>query len=163
VRVAGKRRISEVGMEVLAVCNGVNGQVELLEDRVRIARRGVLGFVAHPWEGDKEILLSEITAIQFRKATWIASGFIQFVYPGCQETKGFHKSAADENAVMFWPHRNDEFIKLRDAIDTRRRELRTTETSADNLVALEKLAELHKSGILTDDEFAAKKKQLLGL
>lgn len=64
---------------------------------------------------------------------------------------------------MFWPHRNDEFIKLRDAIDTRRRELRTTETSADNLVALEKLAELHKSGILTDDEFAAKKKQLMGL
>lgn len=28
---------------------------------------------------------------------------------------------------------------------------------------LERLAELHKQGILTDDEFAAKKKQLLGL
>jgi len=150
-------------MEVLVVCKGVNGQVELLEDRVRITRRGFFAFGAHPWGGEKEILLSEITAIQFRKATWIASGFIQFVYPGCQETKGFHKSAADENAVMFWPHRNDEFIKLRDAIDERRRQLREADTSTNDLAVLEKLAELHKSGILTDDEFAAKKKQILGL
>jgi Short C-terminal domain len=28
---------------------------------------------------------------------------------------------------------------------------------------IKKLAELHAAGILTDDEFAAKKKQLLGL
>ncbi len=148
-------------MEVLA--EGVNGQVELLEDRVRITRRGFLAFGAHPWAGGKEILLSEITAVKFKRATWIASGFIQFMYPGGRETKGFHKTVADENAVMFWPHRNDEFIRLRKAIDTRRRELRATETPVDNLVALEKLAELHKSGILTDDEFAAKKKKLLGL
>jgi hypothetical protein len=33
----------------------------------------------------------------------------------------------------------------------------------DYLDDLERLAELHKDGILTDEEFAAKKKQLLGL
>lgn len=148
-------------MEVLA--EGVNGQVELLEDRVRITRRGLLAFGAHPWAGGKEILLSEITAVKFKRATWMASGFIQFMYPGGRETKGFHKTVADENAVMFWPHSNDEFAELRDAIGTRRRELRSAEKPGDNLVALEKLAELHKSGIVTDEEFAAKKQQLLGL
>jgi predicted Zn-dependent peptidase len=33
----------------------------------------------------------------------------------------------------------------------------------DYIAELERLAELHKQGILTDEEFAAKKKQLLGL
>ena len=35
--------------------------------------------------------------------------------------------------------------------------------TADITVELQKLAELHKSGVLTDEEFAAMKKKLLGL
>ena len=35
--------------------------------------------------------------------------------------------------------------------------------SDDYMDELERLAELNKQGILTDEEFAAKKKQLLGL
>jgi len=33
----------------------------------------------------------------------------------------------------------------------------------DNMVELRKLADLHSQGILTDEEFAAKKKQILGI
>lgn len=33
----------------------------------------------------------------------------------------------------------------------------------DQMVQLEKLGQLHTDGILTDEEFAAKKKQILGL
>jgi hypothetical protein len=33
----------------------------------------------------------------------------------------------------------------------------------DNYAQLEKLADLHSKGILTDEEFAAKKSQLLGI
>jgi hypothetical protein len=33
----------------------------------------------------------------------------------------------------------------------------------DSMAELEKLAELHNQGILTDEEFQAKKKQLLGI
>ncbi len=149
-------------METMAV-SGVNGQIELLEDRVRITRRGFLAFSAHPWGGETEILLSELTAVKFKRATWMASGFIQFMYAGSLETKGFHKTVADENAVMFWPHQNVEFSELRDAIDARRRELTGSGTPRDELTALAKLAELHKAGILTDSEFVAKKKQILGL
>jgi len=148
-------------MEVLA--EGVNGQVELLEDRLRITRRGFLAFGAHPWAGSKEIMLSDISAVKFKRATWMASGFIQFMYPGGQETKGFHKTVADENAVMFWPHRNNNFTKLRDAIDERHRNLREVDISGSDLAVLEKLAELHESGVLTDAGFAAKKKQILSL
>jgi putative oligomerization/nucleic acid binding protein len=34
---------------------------------------------------------------------------------------------------------------------------------ADPTPDLEKLAELHANGVITDEEFAAKKKQILGL
>ena len=33
----------------------------------------------------------------------------------------------------------------------------------DSTAELQKLAELHNQGILTDEEFAAKKKQILGI
>ena len=36
-------------------------------------------------------------------------------------------------------------------------------TEDDQMVQLEKLGQLHQDGILTDEEFAAKKKQILGL
>jgi len=37
------------------------------------------------------------------------------------------------------------------------------ETGPDPAEELQKMAELHKQGILTDEEFAAKKKQILGI
>jgi hypothetical protein len=35
--------------------------------------------------------------------------------------------------------------------------------AGDEMAELEKMAELHKQGVLTDEEFQAKKKQILGL
>jgi Short C-terminal domain len=37
------------------------------------------------------------------------------------------------------------------------------ESTDDQLVQLQKLGELHQQGILTDEEFAAKKAQILGI
>ena len=36
-------------------------------------------------------------------------------------------------------------------------------TGGDDMAELQKLADLHAQGILTDEEFAAKKKQILGI
>ncbi len=144
-----------------SLVEGVNGQIELLQDRIRITRRGFLAFGAHPWAGDKEILLSEITAIKFKRASLMASGFIQFLYPGGQEAKGFHRTVADENTVMFWPRHQKEFAELREAIEQKRQQIKTTAASLDELEILKKLAELHRSGVLSDDEFDAKKRAIL--
>jgi hypothetical protein len=38
-----------------------------------------------------------------------------------------------------------------------------SEPEQDSFADLEKLAQLHDSGVLTDEEFQAKKKQLLGI
>ena len=38
-----------------------------------------------------------------------------------------------------------------------------TPASTDTTAELQKLADMHKSGVLTDEEFAAMKKKLLGL
>jgi len=52
--------------------------------------------------------------------------------------------------------------KKRQAIATSEKVEQTPE-AIDNLSQIEKLAELRDKGILTEEEFSAKKKQLLGL
>ena len=42
-------------------------------------------------------------------------------------------------------------------------EVNKADAQDDYIAELERLGELHKQGILTDEEFGAKKKQLLGL
>ena len=46
---------------------------------------------------------------------------------------------------------------------SRHRHRRRVPSSDDQLVEIQKLAQLHSQGILTDEEFAAKKAQILGI
>jgi hypothetical protein len=57
---------------------GHNGQVELTDSILRIKRRGVLAFMTQGLKGDKEILISQISSIQFKKANVFTNGYIQF-------------------------------------------------------------------------------------
>jgi TPR repeat protein len=82
---------------------GMNGQIELHEDRVVISRRGMTAVLLHGFKGEKASLLSEISSIQ-SKASGLFSGrgFIQFSFRGGTESKGdIREMAQDENAVLF--------------------------------------------------------------
>jgi len=106
--------------QVLMSAKGINGQLELLETKIRIKRKGGMAFAMHGWKGDKEILLSHITAIQFKKASWVASGYIQFSFRGGQEAKGgLYQAGQDENTVMFWPNQAEPFHRIKEAIEVR--------------------------------------------
>ena len=86
---------------ILHTAKGVNGEIDLLEDRITIRRKGVLSFMTQGVKGDKDILLSQITAIQFKRAG-LTSGYIQFSFTGGQEAKGgIFQGTKDENTVMF--------------------------------------------------------------
>lgn len=55
-------------------------------------------------------------------------------------------------------------VARRTARRTSRRMARRQEAAdLDATIELEKLATLHRKGVITDEEFAAKKKQILGL
>lgn len=87
---------------VLLSAKGVNGKVELLENKIRIKREGVTSFITLGLQGDKEIFLKHISSIQFKSASSLTNGYIRFAFLGGQESKGgLLATTQDENAVMF--------------------------------------------------------------
>ncbi|MBI3944866.1 MAG: DUF4429 domain-containing protein [Armatimonadetes bacterium] len=86
---------------VLMEARGVNGQIELLADRVRIKRQGWRALLSQGLKGDKEILVDRITSIQFRMPGIVINGYIQFAFEGGHETKkGVWDATRDENSVF---------------------------------------------------------------
>ena len=150
------------------IVTGVNGQIELTGNRIKIMRKGAMGFLTQGLKGDKEILISQISSVQYRPAGDLANGYIQFAFLGGQESKaGLFDSAKDENSVMYNKKQQPEFDELKSRIDAIRDSfampVATPVTAPSQFDELEKLASLHQRGILTDAEFDAKKKEILGL
>lgn len=149
---------------------GHNGTVILDDDFVTISRRGFLAR-ASIGKGDKRILLSQITAVQFKPAGPVMNGFIQFTVGGGNESRSrfgsqTRSAVQDENSVIFWWAQRAEFEALREtverAIAERHRPLPSTAPASSSIPEqIGQLAALRDAGILTDDEFAAKKRDLL--
>lgn len=119
--------------------------------------------------GGKRINFTDLTAIQFKEPAGVTVGFIQFSYPGSHEFRGGVVDAInDENAIPVSPQNLAIARQIVDYIEQRRVELRTPQpaiaapaiSAADEL---RKFKELMDMGVITQEEFDAKKKQLLGL
>jgi hypothetical protein len=144
---------------------GLNGQVEVYEERIVIKRTGIFGWSSHFRAGDKTIPLKSITSIQFKPATFFSRGFIQFGILGGIENTGDVKSAVkDENSVVFSQKQTADFFELKNFIENNiYKNDNTVKTASQEINDLEKLAELFKKGVITEEEFNIKKKQLLNL
>jgi hypothetical protein len=142
---------------------GYNGTLVLTDTGVLI-KRGVKGFLlgGGMLRGDKSIPYSSIVAIQLKKAGMTA-GYIQLSLKGGSEAKGgLFQSASDENTVNFYNGSNGKFAEAKQLIEERMSQSHGNNRNS-GLNDLEKLAELKEKGIITQAEFDAKKKQLLGL
>jgi len=151
---------------ILLSANGHNGQLELLENRIRITRKGSLGFLSHGYSGAREIQIDQISSINFKPAGNFANGYIQFTFLGGTQVKsGIQEASRDENAVIFLKKHQTDFEKIKDAVEEKIRDFKAKDVSKPTmgLDDLSKLAELKNKGIITEEEFQAKKKQILGL
>jgi len=147
------------------VFEGDNGTLILTEYGITIKREARL-FTAHP-EGEKYILYRNMTAVQLKPVN-ITLGFIQFSFQGGRESLGKAVDAvSDENTIVFRSRdKEKEFRHAKEMIEQRMREAiepRPQVSGGSDLDQLEKLASLRDKGIITEDEFQAKKKQILGL
>lgn len=146
--------------------NGINGQLEVYDNRIIIKRKGVLSKLAQGFfKGDKEILISKISAIQVKLGTTLTNGYIQFTLSGANEnTKGILSATTDENTVMFDKKHNDEVIKIKECIytlidkDANPNNFITNDSIADELIKLKKLLD---EGILSEEEFQVEKNKIL--
>lgn len=152
---------------ILMKAKGVGGDLELLEDKIRIVRRDGLAILAHGLKGDKEIFINQISSIQFRKAGALTNGYIQFAFIGGSEAKGgMLQATTDENTVFFNQKNEDDFSAIKYMIEDRIHQLKKMDRidykKGLSLDDLEKLAELKEKGIITEEEFQIKKRQILG-
>ncbi len=151
--------------DIIMSAKGVNGTLYLLPGRIRIGRRGVLAFATHGLAGDKEIAIRQISSVQWKKPG-LTNGYIQFAFIGGTEgKKAVFQATQDENTIMFNSGQAKAFEAIKKAVEAEiyaPTDPQPVPASSD-LDDLEKLADLRDKGIITDEEFAAKKKQLLGI
>lgn len=118
--------------------------------------------------GGKRIDISDITSIQFKEPSGISVGFIQFSYPGSLDRKdGVIGAVNDENTIVVDNSNLAKAKEVVDFIESRRKSLKTANTGASqNISSADEIAKFKKlldDGVISQEEFDAKKKQLLGL
>ncbi len=143
---------------------GYNGTIVLIDSGVLI-KRGLKGYMlgGGMLRGDKIIPYSSIVAVQLKKAGMTA-GYLQLTLKGGSEAKsGLMQSTKDENSINFHARKNKDFLEAKQKIEEKISQASSMPATSSGADELEKLASLKEKGIISQDEFDAKKKQILGL
>ncbi|PEP09865.1 DUF4429 domain-containing protein [Bacillus wiedmannii] len=133
---------------------------------IRLKRKGALNFLNHGLDGEKTIDINNMTGIQIKKANFFTNGYIQFIFMGSQESKrGVMAAATDENTVMFTKREQKMAEEIKEYIESilvnkSKSQVAVSVSGADEIL---KYKELLDQGIITEEDFQAKKKQLLGI
>jgi hypothetical protein len=147
----------------IKILNGVNGQLELYQDRVTIKRKGILSKLTEGFfQGDKTIFIRQITSIKIKQAGLLTNGFIQFSLAGnIEQKRGLLTQTHDENTVFFKRKQNDLVREIKEIIEEAMGRMHggTGLSSAEEIAKFKKLMD---DGVLTPEEFENKKRQLLG-
>lgn len=154
--------------EIYKLDGGVGDILLVYEDRIVIQHKGVLNAFAMGLKGDKTLYYSDITSVQYKKPGWTA-GYVQFSLPGGREnTGGVFGATQDENTITI----NAKVANLAEEIvDFINKKLREIKTGNQNRMQqplspaeeLKKFKELLDMGVISQEEFDAKKKQILGI
>lgn len=149
---------------------GYNGTLILTEHSIIIRRTGFMSKLQFG-SSDKEIPLRSLTAIQFKETSfWSNLGYIQLAYAGSVEkqVRILDGASSDENTVLFKKSQENAFKTIKQELNniinqgfSPNNNVQVNNNS--NLDDLEKLADLKTKGIITEEEFIAKKRQILGL
>lgn len=144
-----------------------NGKYHVVVENgyLRWTSKGFLNLITQGSKGEKSIPIKSITAIQI-KPPRLTTGYIQFAYSGSSESKGGIMDAIeDENTITFSSKKDFEQAKelkaLIESLQNKDNQPETSSTSdADEIL---KFKELLDAGVITEEEFEAKKKQILGI
>ena len=152
---------------IYAELMGAQRVLNVYQDRVELIQlqnfRSVL--TRDFFKGTKEIPFTSMSAIQFKEASNMVLGFIQFEVPGTHTSSNF----GSENSWTFDKSMNS---KAREVADYCRKMIRQANAPQQNIInqsnssiadEIKKFKELLECGAITQDEFDAKKKELLKL
>ena len=140
--------------------------MEIIGNNVLISSSGAAALLARGNQGTKSIAISNITSVQVKTGMIFVPGYINLSYAGGKEFQGGLMAATqDPDTLIFNRAITSDVEKFAAEINRHRASLQqtavaTTPSTADEI---SKLAELHKAGALSDDEFAAAKRKALGI
>lgn len=104
---------------LLIKLKGINGQLNVYDNKIEITRKGFLGFVSNGLSCTKTIPTKNITSVQLKPGTFFTNGYIQFNTAGkIESTGGLLKSTLDENTVMFRRKDNHTAERIKSLIET---------------------------------------------
>jgi hypothetical protein len=146
----------------IKILKGKMARLEIYEDRAEL-HRGMMGRFTTGGPSNKTFIYSKLSAIEFKKPG-ITSGYLQFVGSGLKAKSGTFNAAKNENSILFttktkqWKEAAD-FINDKIAEGDKKSIVQQV-SSADEIAKFKDLAD---KGIITQEEFESKKKELLGL
>ncbi|PHE64101.1 hypothetical protein COF68_04425 [Bacillus toyonensis] len=135
---------------------------------IRLERKGFTNMMNLGLSGEKTIDLNNVTGVQMKKAGF-TSGYLQFIFLGSQESKrGVFAATQDENTVMFTKKEQPMAEEIKKYVEDflankSKPQVASTVESVSAVDEVVRWNELMKQGVITEEEFQAKKKQLLGL
>ena len=154
--------------ELKFTLNGVKGELKVYEDRLEIIKtgRGVASDNA-----SKTLSMSNIIGVSVTPGALWTRGFIEITVPGGTTSCNADQAMRSENALLLKAAiQNETAMNIKSYVEERiakitpsnfeRKETRHSYSPAEEL---KKMKELLDMGIITREEFDAKKKQLLGL
>lgn len=159
--------------EIIYEYDGNVGKIlKVYPDRCVISSKGGLkgAMSGSLLASDKEFYFKDITSVQF-KNLGMTSGYLQFEYPGSHSGNNF----VSENSFTFsatlgtakYKKLKEEMPGIYEDIRKRVNEAKTTKVATSGVPSaadeLKKFKELLDMGVITQEEFDTKKKQLLGL
>ena len=164
---------AETEQPLFVLDGGAKDILSVYEDHVVISRRGIVNALGMGVKGDKTIYYTDITSVQYKQPRKLVSGYIQFSIPGGNENRGgIFAAMSDENTITIiadptvieQAERTVEFLnqKIRE-VKTAAHHKPTVVQQASAADELKKFKELLDLDVITQEEFDAKKKQLLGL
>jgi hypothetical protein len=119
-------------------------------------------------KGEKRIPLASIASVQWKPPGALVNGYIAFTVPGGKEKQSRFGSATtdaskDENAVIVTKKQGEAFLVLREAVEAAMSARAHGHPPAPDVMDQpRKLAELRDAGVVSPEEFEAKKADLLG-
>jgi len=171
-----EKHTGETKKSCLISAFGRDGGIEVFKGKIVILRGESISLRSGKFRlRSKEFWINSISSIQFKEVEGIFSpGFIKFALvgeignkPKSTSNKGIFSDdkTKDENAVLFNKKEEDLFRQVKAEIEKQIEESLSQQQAkikpATALDELEKLASLKEKGIITQEEFQAKKKKLL--
>ncbi len=154
--------------KVIKIAKGFGGQLELIDEKVVIRRRGLIALFLFGSRRKKEFNVERISAIQFKDAG-LTSGYIRLLFSGKSKNSlkyikpRYGDLIRDENTILFNIFQQSNFEEIKRNIEERIAKIGKGNSQERHLMEIRKLSTLKEKGIISQGEFEREKKRTLGL